>query len=75
MRPTIAIHNVDTGKTEVREMNDEEFAQYEADRKASEAERKAREKEEATRLAARISAMEKLAALGLSEAEIKALAG
>ena len=75
MRPTIAIHNVETGKTDIREMNDEEFAQYEADKKASEARIKAEAKAQAEKEAARQSAIEKLAALGLTEAEIQALAG
>lgn len=36
-RPTIAIFDVVTQEQVVREMNDEEFAQYEADRIAYEA--------------------------------------
>lgn len=27
-RPTVHIHHADTGEDEVREMNDEEYAQY-----------------------------------------------
>jgi len=75
MRPTIAIYNVDTGNTEIREMNDEEFAQYEIERKQSEAIAKAEAKAQAEKELARQSALEKLAAFGLTEAEIKALVG
>jgi hypothetical protein len=33
-RPTILIHNMETNEQEIREMNDEEFAAYEADQAA-----------------------------------------
>lgn len=36
-RPTVRIHNVQTNEIVDREMNDAEFAQYEADRAAEEA--------------------------------------
>lgn len=62
-RPNIQIGD------EVREMNDDEFARYEADQ----AEFKKREKAEKARTTARKSALEKLAELGLTKAEIEAL--
>lgn len=36
-KPNIRIHNVETGEVIDREMNDAEFAQYEAEREAAEA--------------------------------------
>ena len=54
---------------EVRPMNDVELAQYEIDRQAAEQ----RQAEAAAREAARQSAIEKLAAIGLTVAEIEAL--
>ena len=75
MKPLIAIHNVALDKIETREMTDDEFAIYEAERKTLEAKIKAEAKEQAARAADRHSALEKLAALGLTEAEIQALAG
>ena len=53
----------------------EEIAQREADAAAAKKAEAARAKEEAAKEAARLSAREKLAALGLTEAEIQALAG
>ena len=69
--PIIKIVNVETGEEVERPMTAAEFKQYQADRElatAQQAEAEARE-------AARQSALEKLAALGLTEAEIQALAG
>lgn len=54
---------------EVRPLNDAELAQRELDRQAAEQ----REAEEAAREAARQSAVDKLAALGLTVDEINAL--
>lgn len=71
MKPTIAYYDIQTDKTTVREMTDEEYAEALKEQKIADA----LAKEEAKALAARISAMEKLAALGLTEAEIKALVG
>ena len=53
----------------VRPMNDAELGQHEIDRQAAEQ----RQAEAAAREAARQSAIEKLAALGLTVAEIEAL--
>ena len=71
MKPIIAIQNLETEEVITREMTDEEFKEYEQERKAIEAKNKELAKIEA----ARHSAIEKLAALGLTEDEIKAIAG
>jgi len=68
-RPTTAEFNIETGKTIVREMTDSELEQWQADV----AEMKAQADELDAKAAARSSALEKLAALGLSETEIAAL--
>jgi hypothetical protein len=65
----IKIINVSTGKETIREMTEKELQELEK----AQADAQAQEQERAKALAARISAMEKLAALGLTEAEIKAL--
>jgi signal-transduction protein with cAMP-binding, CBS, and nucleotidyltransferase domain len=49
-RPTVRIHNIETDEVIDREMNDDEFAQYEAEKaaqlaKQAEAEAKAAEKQ------------------------------
>lgn len=71
MKPTIAHYDIQTDETTVREMTDEEYAEALKEQKLADA----LAKEQAKALAARSSAMEKLAALGLTEAEIKALVG
>jgi hypothetical protein len=68
-RPIVRFHNIETDEVIDREMNDAEFAQYEADAIAR-AEAKAEAEAKAT---ARTSAMEKLSALGLTTEEIAAL--
>jgi hypothetical protein len=67
-RPTVAIHNVDTDEVEIREMNDAEFTQYEADQAASAAAAQA----EADKAAARTAL---LAKLGITEEEAQLLLG
>jgi DNA-binding NarL/FixJ family response regulator len=62
-KPNIQINN------EVREMTDEEFEAY----KQLQAEAQAEEAEQEAKKVARESALAKLAALGLTEAEIAAL--
>jgi hypothetical protein len=67
-RPEITFHNVLTGEVVVRELNDEEFAVYQADQAAdairqAEAEAKAAEKAVI------------LARLGLTEDELKTILG
>jgi hypothetical protein len=68
-RPMIRIHNTQTDEVIDREMNDEEFAQYEIDKanyevKKAEAEAKAQ---------AKAAAEGKLAALGLTTDDLRAL--
>jgi DNA-binding transcriptional regulator YhcF (GntR family) len=68
-RPTITIHNQENDEIVTREMNDQEFADYQklnADWLAEKEKRDAAE-------AAKASAIEKLAALGLSVDEVSAL--
>ena len=61
-RPIITIHNITTDEIVNREMTDTEFAQYEADQAAQvEAD------------AAKAAAQAKLAALGLTTDDLKAL--
>jgi hypothetical protein len=68
-RPKIIIHNAATGEAVEREMNDEEFAQYELDQIAKQERKEAEEAKLARQQAARESALAKLAALGLNEEE------
>ena len=71
--PMITIHNVETGKIVIREMNAEELAQYEADQ-ALEVERLAAVEQKAAEEAARLSAKLAIyAKLGLTEEEINTL--
>ena len=74
-KPTKLIVDCSTGEQTVIELTDEEIAQMEADRAAFEAEQTAREAAEAEKAAAKASALAKLAALGLTEDEAKAIAG
>lgn len=69
MRPEIKIVNVQTGEEIVREMNDEEFANYEIDV----ARGKAKEEAIAQAEADKVAAQAKLAALGLTADDLKAL--
>lgn len=70
-KPTIKIHNLETDKIIEREMTQEEYDEFLTEKAKIEAAEKAKTEKEA----ARQSALEKLAALGLTEAEIQALAG
>jgi hypothetical protein len=72
-RPSIQIHDAATGETIVREMNDDEFVQFQADAEQALAERAAEEAAIAAQEASRASAIEKLAALGLTESEVAAI--
>ena len=67
-RPTIRIHNIETDTVIDREMNDAEFAQYEADQ-ATAAEKIAAE---SVKAAARQTILDRL---GLTEEEAKLLLG
>jgi len=67
-RPMVRIHNVETDEIIDREMNDAEFAQYEADKATSIAAAEAKAKSEADKAAL-------LARLGLTEDELKTILG
>ena len=67
-RPMVRIHNIETNEVIDREMNDDEFAQYEAD-KAVEATKKAEAEAKAT---ARASILDRL---GLTAEEAAILLG
>ena len=67
-KPIIRIHDLSTNKIVDREMNDEEFAQYEAD-KAAQTEQAAAEAAKATEKAAL------LARLGITQEEAQLLLG
>ena len=69
MKPEIKIVNCETGEEIVREMNDEEYAQYQIDVANGKAKEEAQAKAEAEKTAAEA----KLAALGLTTEDLKAL--
>ena len=66
---TIKIHNATTGEVIEREMNAQELAQLEADA----AEAAGRAQAEAAAQAKRVTALAKLEALGIDEADLTAL--
>ena len=68
-RPIIRVHNTETNEIVDREMNDLEFEQYKKDTIATEA----RRLEEAKVEAKKVAAEAKLAALGLTADDLKAL--
>lgn len=70
-----AILNGETGEVTYIEFTPQELEEYNAEQARLQAEREAIEAERLTKEAARQSALEKLAALGLTEDEIAALAG
>jgi len=67
-RPMIRLHNIATNEVIDREMNDEEFAQWQADQEAA----AARQAEEAANEAARQAILDRL---GLTADEAKLLLG
>jgi len=67
-RPIIRIHDLETNEVIDREMNDAEFAQYEANQAAFQAADAAKAKGEADKAAL-------LARLGLTEDELKTILG
>jgi len=67
-RPMIRLHNIATNEVIDREMNDEEFAQWQADQEAA----AARQAEEAAKEAARQAILDRL---GLTADEAKLLLG
>ena len=74
-KPTKLVVDCSTGEQTVVELTDEEIAQLEADRVAAETQRAEQEAAEAAKAAAKASALAKLASLGLTEDEAKAIAG
>jgi hypothetical protein len=66
---------METEETIDREMNDAEFAQYEADQTAQAAKKTQEEAEAAALSAAKQAAQDKLKALGLNDLEIAAITG
>jgi hypothetical protein len=67
-RPMVRIHNVETNEIIDREMNDEEFSDYEARQTARAIAEEAKAKAEADKAAL-------LARLGLTEDELKTILG
>lgn len=67
-RPMVRIHNTETNEITDREMNDAEFAQYEADQAAQVIAAQAQAQAAADKAAL-------LARLGLTEAELKTILG
>ena len=74
-KPTRIEVNCATGEQKVVELTAAEIAELDQMRAQAEADRKAREAEETAKAEAKTSALAKLAALGLSEEEAKAIAG
>jgi hypothetical protein len=68
-RPTVTIHDVSIDEIIVREMNDEEYAEWEA----RVAKNQAENAELAVKEAAKEAAQAKLTALGLTTDDLKAL--
>ena len=69
-KPMIRIHDLSTDEVIDREMNDEEFAAYEADQSANAAAQAAAEAEAATKATAKAALLTKL---GITEEEAKLL--
>jgi hypothetical protein len=67
-RPMVRIHNTETDEVIDREMNDDEFAQYQAGQAAAAAAAAAKVKAETDKIAL-------LARLGLTEDELKTILG
>jgi hypothetical protein len=67
-RPTVRIHDIQTDEIIDREMNDAEFAQYEAEKSAQALAAEAKAKAKADKAAL-------LARLGLTEDELKIILG
>ena len=67
-RPMVRIHDIETNEVIDREMNDAEFADYQAQQEANKAAAEAKAKAEADKAAL-------LARLGLTEDELKTILG
>ncbi len=68
-RPLVTIHNIEIDEITTREMNDEEFANYQA----RELEKEAEQTETEAKAQAKAAAQAKLAALGLTISDLEAL--
>jgi NADPH-dependent glutamate synthase beta subunit-like oxidoreductase len=68
-KPIIKIYDCETNETIAREMNDDEFAQWEADK----AQAKVVKAEAEAKAEAKAAAQAKLAALGLTVSDLEAL--
>lgn len=75
MKPKIAEINVETGESAVRELTKAELEIYNKDLANWQTQETIRIQNEAEQNAMKESALQKLAGLGLTEAEIKALVG
>jgi hypothetical protein len=73
--PTKLVINCETGEREIIPLTEEEIAERELMQLQALAEQEQREADQAAKEAAKASAITKLAALGLSDAEIAALVG
>lgn len=74
-KPTKIVVDCQTNETLEIELTDEEIEQLEKDREEAEARRVAQEAEAQAKAEAKASALAKLAELGLTEEEAKAIAG
>ncbi len=74
-RPTKLIVNCTTGERQIIELTDEEIAERELAAAQAEADRELQEALDADKAALKLSAMQKLTNLGLSEQEITAIVG
>jgi len=70
---TTLISNAQTGKTTIRDLTADEISQREAEAKTEKAQVKKQEAEAQAKADARISALAKLSALGLTPQEIESL--
>jgi hypothetical protein len=74
-KPTKMIVNATTGEQTIEYLTDEEIAQINADVLAQEERRAQEETEALAKAETKASAIAKLAALGLTEEEVKAITG
>jgi uncharacterized protein (DUF1330 family) len=72
-RPTVLEVNCETGQETIRPFTDEEMAQHEKDKNAYQAALAEREAAEKAKAEVKANALNKLAALGLTEEEANAL--
>lgn len=74
-RPTKLIVNCTTGERQIVELTDEEIAERELAAAQAVADRELQEAIDAEKAALKMSAIQKLTALGLSDAEVSTLLG